>query len=299
MKRKIDSTNTNISSSSSSSNLLKSLTKTASDSTSSLSKLSSKLMMKDDDTITPELFKAFNEKTIDFIIHFTQKLNLVSDRIVIATATTYLHRFFELQSMKQHDRFVIGLACVFLACKVEEQPRHIKDIISHYFNFRFNSKHPGSELYLQMMDSLVAAERILLQTLSFDLEVIHPYTHLMTQLRSIKGYIPKERLKEFTDTSRSFINDSFVTKLCLKYSPQYISASCMLLASQQIHLDLIPPGKSKTNNSDDYENWQELIINELDIDWSSLNEICNNILDIYEDGYGKYIPKEDKNDIKK
>jgi hypothetical protein len=39
-------------------------------------------------------------------------------------------------SFKAHDRFVVAVACLFLACKVEEEPRRIKNVILAYFDVR-------------------------------------------------------------------------------------------------------------------------------------------------------------------
>lgn len=40
--------------------------------------------------------------------------------MVASTAQVYLHRFFAVQSFKQHNRFIISTAAVFLAAKAEE-----------------------------------------------------------------------------------------------------------------------------------------------------------------------------------
>ena len=237
------------------------------------------------DGMDSKLEKALSEKSCEFIIFFTQKLKLNNDRIVIATACVYFHTFFSLQSMKQHDRITIALVCIFLACKVEEQARHIKDIVTSYYDFRYNQiSNINKDAYHQMMDTIICAERILLQTLSFNLEIVHPYSALTSKLRQIKSYIPKDRFKEISDTCKIFINDSFCTKLCLKYTPDIIASSCVLMGVLYLNVDIVSPGKIK---AEEYQDWQDLVTSELDVDWKTVWEISHAILDTYDGGFGR------------
>ena len=237
------------------------------------------------DGMDSKLEKALTEKSCEFIIFYTQKLKLSNDRIVIATACVYFHTFFSLQSMKQHDRYIIALVCVFLACKVEEQARHIKDIVTTYYDFRYNqTSNINKDDFHQMMDTIICAERILLQTLSFNLEIVHPYSSLTSKLRQIKSYIPRDRFKEINDTCKTFINDSFCTKLCLIYTPDIIAASCILMGVLYLNVDMMAPTKVKAEEFDD---WQDLITSELEVDWKTAWNIAHTILDTYDDGFGR------------
>ena len=53
------------------------------------------------------------------------------------------------QSLKLHDNYVVAIACVLLACKVEEEPRRIKEVIQAFFDIRSylsgNHYHLGNE----------------------------------------------------------------------------------------------------------------------------------------------------------
>jgi len=60
---------------------------------------------------------------------------------VRSTACVYFHRFFMSQSMKEHNRYIIGASCIFLACKVEEFRCHIEHLVNHYF-FILNVNQP-------------------------------------------------------------------------------------------------------------------------------------------------------------
>ncbi|KAK6947244.1 Cyclin, N-terminal, partial [Dillenia turbinata] len=50
-------------------------------------------------------------------------------QVTIATAIIFCHRFFLRQSHAKNDRRTIATVCMFLAGKVEETPRPLKDVI--------------------------------------------------------------------------------------------------------------------------------------------------------------------------
>ncbi|XP_010163640.1 cyclin-T1-like, partial [Antrostomus carolinensis] len=78
-------------------------------------------------------------------------------------------------------------AALFLAAKVEEQPRKLEHVIKvahaclHPLEPPLETK---SEAYLQQAQDLVILESIILQTLGFEITIDHPHTHVVkcTQL---------------------------------------------------------------------------------------------------------------------
>jgi hypothetical protein len=96
----------------------------------------------------------------------------------VATAHTFFHRFFARQSFQKHDRFVSATACVFLAGKVEETPKKIKDVVieSHKAqSSKPTGPDPDSAEFHKLKEEILVCERVLLQTLDFDLTVEHAY----------------------------------------------------------------------------------------------------------------------------
>lgn len=59
----------------------------------------------------------------------------------------------------------------------------------------------------EMQKNVLLAERILLQTLGFDLAVAHPHNPLLLKLRELKNYIPEDKRKEMYETAISFVMD--------------------------------------------------------------------------------------------
>ncbi|XP_038864667.1 cyclin-T1-like [Salvelinus namaycush] len=63
-----------------------------------------------------------------------QAANLLQDsdsmsQLTINTAIVYMHRFYMIQSFTRFHRNVIAPATLFLAAKVEEQPRKLEHVI--------------------------------------------------------------------------------------------------------------------------------------------------------------------------
>uniref|UniRef100_A0A0D9XC51 Cyclin-like domain-containing protein n=1 Tax=Leersia perrieri TaxID=77586 RepID=A0A0D9XC51_9ORYZ len=56
-------------------------------------------------------------------------MRLKVPQVTIATAIVFCHRFFLRQSHAKNDRRTIATVCMFLAGKVEETPRPLKDVI--------------------------------------------------------------------------------------------------------------------------------------------------------------------------
>ena len=49
--------------------------------------------------------------------------------ITISTAKVFFWRYFARQSFKTHDRWVVAITCIFLASKVEEDLRKLKEVV--------------------------------------------------------------------------------------------------------------------------------------------------------------------------
>jgi cyclin T len=120
-----------------------------------------------------------------------------------------------------------------LACKVEETPKKLKDIIltSYYIrNKKSKILDVESKEYVQTKEKLLQTERVLLSTLSFDLKLVHPYKFL---LQYVKKY-DSENQTGLAQTGWNFINDSLRTKVCLMYPPDNVASAAFLLASKYI-----------------------------------------------------------------
>lgn len=88
----------------------------------------------------------------------------------LATGIVYFHRFYMFHSFRTFPRYVTACCCLFLAGKVEETPKKCKDIIKTAKSLLSQQK------FLSFGDDpkeeVMTLERILLQTIKFDLQVI-------------------------------------------------------------------------------------------------------------------------------
>jgi cyclin T len=99
-------------------------------------------------------------------------------QLTIASAMVFYHRFFAFKSYEHFDRFNIATTALFLASKTEETPRKLKDVVAEAFKCQYKGAPPpeaeSRELH-ERKEKVLIAERILLQTLGFDLSLEHPY----------------------------------------------------------------------------------------------------------------------------
>ncbi|XP_043822238.1 cyclin-T1 isoform X2 [Dromiciops gliroides] len=135
--------------------------------------------------IDPDKELYCRQQAANLLQEMGQRLNV--SQLTINTAIVYMHRFYMVQSFTQFHRNSVAPAALFLAAKVEEQPRKLE----HVIKVVHACLHPldalpdtRSEAYLQQVQDLVILESIILQTLGFEITIDHPHTHVVkcTQL---------------------------------------------------------------------------------------------------------------------
>ncbi|CEI89741.1 hypothetical protein RMCBS344292_04090 [Rhizopus microsporus] len=110
-------------------------------------------------------------KGCHYLLAVGAKLNL--PQLVMVTATTFFHRFFMRQSMKRFHVYDIAATSLFVATKVEECTRRMKDIVTACAQkAQKNDKlslEEDSKDFIRWKETLLHYEVILLETLCFDL----------------------------------------------------------------------------------------------------------------------------------
>ncbi|XP_028398803.1 cyclin-K-like [Dendronephthya gigantea] len=203
-----------------------------------------------------------------FIMDMGNKLGLRYD--TMATGVIYFHRFYMKQSFNTFPRWVTACACLFLAGKVEETPKKCRDIITvakkmlTEHHFRLFGENPREEVMIY--------ERVLLQTIKFDLQVEHPYGILLKIGKLLKG--DKGKVQKLVQMAWTFVNDSLSTSLSLRKRPEVLAIAHLSLAGRLANFDL----KSSTDSPSSKPWWysfnkecQELVV----------EEICNEMLELY------------------
>lgn len=171
-----------------------------------------------------------------------------------------MHRFYAFHSFTHFHRNGIAAASLFLAAKVEEQPRKLEHVIKAA-NKCLNQQTTSTtdNFYLEQAQDLVFNENVLLQTLGFDVAIDHPHTHVVKTCQLVKGkftiysygnlvnlHIKKNVLtrslklkyffaisacKDLAQTSYFLASNSLhLTSMCLQYKPSVVACFCIYLA---------------------------------------------------------------------
>jgi cyclin T len=154
-------------------------------------------------------------------------------QLTIATALVFFHRFYAFHRFQDYDRFQVATTCIFLSTKVEETPVKLEVVIrASYAVYQKKDLDIEGDEYKQIREKVLQMERLLLQTIGFDMKVEHPYKHLLQYMKKINGE------KKLAQTAWNFVNDSLRTTLCLQYPPDKIAAAAIYLASRYLESPL-------------------------------------------------------------
>ncbi|XP_016889070.1 cyclin-K isoform X3 [Cynoglossus semilaevis] len=213
-----------------------------------------------------------------FIFDVGTKLGLHYD--TLATGIIYFHRFYMFHSFKQFPRYVTGACCLFLAGKVEETPKKCKDIIKTARSLLNDVQF--AQFGDDPKEEVMVLERILLQTIKFDLQVEHPYMFLLRYVKQLKG--DKSKVCKVLQMAWTFVNDSLCTMLSLQWEPEIIAVAVMYLAGRLCKFDI----QEWTAKQSSRRWWEQFV---QDVPVELLEEICHQILDLYSQG-NKPIPQQ-------
>jgi len=166
--------------------------------------------------------------TCAFLQESGQKLRL--PQLSIATAIVFYHRFYARESYENYERFQVATTCLFLASKVEETPRKLRDVIVESYKVQHNTVQPpeNDQEFFRLKEQVLICERELLRVLGFDLAVEHAYRPLLAYVKSISGP------RDLAQIAWNFINDSLRTTICLQYAPRCVAAAAAVMASEYL-----------------------------------------------------------------
>ncbi|KAJ2877223.1 RNA polymerase II holoenzyme cyclin-like subunit [Coemansia aciculifera] len=145
---------------------------------------------------------------------------------IVATAIIYFKRFYINNTFYDIDPYLMTTTCVYLACKVEESPHHIKQIWTEA-KAAFTGKLHGVSQDIRFpydVSDIAECESYLLEEMKFYLVVYHPYQVLIDVSEQIK--LPKASLQ----AAWSIINDSYQTDVSLVCPPHVIAVAAMFLS---------------------------------------------------------------------
>ncbi|XP_055713871.1 cyclin-K [Phlebotomus papatasi] len=190
----------------------------------------------------------------------------------MATGIVYFHRFYMFHSFRTFPRYVTACCCLLLAGKVEETPKKVKDIIKTAKGLLSEQK------FLSFGDDpkeeVMTLERILLQTIKFDLQVDHPYGFLVKYAKCFKG--DSTKLQKMVQMAWNFVNDSLSTTVCLQWEPEIIAVALIHLASKLSKFTVT----DWTGKQPNHLRWWDMFV--ADVTMEILEDICHQVLDLYQ-----------------
>ncbi|XP_042323618.1 cyclin-T2-like isoform X5 [Sceloporus undulatus] len=211
---------------------------------------------------------SYRQQAANLIQDMGQRLNV--SQLTINTAIVYMHRFYMHHSFTKFNRNVISPTALFLAAKVEEQPRKLEHVIKvahaclHHQEPLLDTK---SDAYLQQAQELVIFETIMLQTLGFEITIEHPHTDVVKCTQLVRAS------KDLAQTSYFMATNSLhLTTFCLQYKPTVIACVCIHLACKWSNWE-IPV-------STDGKHWWEYV--DPSVTLELLDELTHEFLQILE-----------------
>lgn len=206
----------------------------------------------------------------------SQELDL--HHCTVATGAVFFHRFYMYYSFRMFPVYPMAATCLFLAGKVEETPKKSNDIVK--FSRAILSDQNFAQFGTDPKEEILTLERILLQTLRFDLEVEHPYEHLIRYVKQITvvrgGQKDESVRREILQSAWTFLNDSCCTTVCLQYEPEIVAIAMLLLACKTGKFE-VPDWEHRHST---HQFWWDTYVENLDE--STLENICHQVLDVYQ-----------------
>lgn len=165
-------------------------------------------------------------------------------QVVMVTAQTMLQRFYYRKSLRLFDAFRVAISCLFLAAKVEERPKRIRDMLTVFYAILRRRKWKSSRLpqvldtegalFCQWREWLIMIERQILIDMGFSVYNVteHPHKYILYYVKIVDGD------KELAQRAWGYLNDSLRIDLCVRYPAEVIACAAIFLAARVLQVKL-------------------------------------------------------------
>jgi len=192
-------------------------------------------------------------------------------QVTMITGMELFHRFFFRRSFSRTNLQNSVAACLFLATKLEETPKKVRDVVSvfdYLLKIKRNIAPPipvldlNSNEFLRLRQELFETERLILKEIGFSLThlAIKPYKYLYYYAKILK----LNRL--FTQKAWNYINDAYRITVCVSFPPHVLAATAIYLTSHVLNVPL-----------PEVEWWVAF-----DCKFSDIEEVASEILMLYQ-----------------
>lgn len=153
---------------------------------------------------------------------FSQQLAKLGKRLIVrqqplATAQVYLRRFYSKVEIRRTNPYLILATALYLACKMEECPQHIRVVVSE-------ARQLWPDFIISDVSKLGECEFYLISEMNSQLIIHHPYRTLQDLQSTLS------MAQDDTSLAWSIINDHYMTDLPLLYPPHVIAVTAIFLA---------------------------------------------------------------------
>ncbi|SCU88617.1 LADA_0E11166g1_1 [Lachancea dasiensis] len=155
------------------------------------------------------------------IMKLGRRLNI--RQYALATAHVYLSRFLLRASVRECNLYLLVTTCIYLACKVEECPQHIRSLVNE-------ARSLWPEFVPPDPTKVTEFEFYVLEELQSYLVVHHPYRSMeqIVQALHTEPYGLTLSADDLQNTW-SLINDSYITDVHLIFPPHVIAMACFFV----------------------------------------------------------------------
>ncbi|BFI10117.1 cyclin L [Marchantia polymorpha subsp. ruderalis] len=193
---------------------------------------------------------------------------------VMATGQVLFHRFYCKKSFARFNVKRVGASCLWLAAKLEESPRKIRDVLNVFHrmerrreNLPLDLLDHFSKKYEEMKTDLITTERHLLKEMGFICHVEHPHKFIINYLSQLEA-------GELMQEAWNMANDSLRTTLCVRFKSEVVACGVVYAAARRnlVALPENPPW------------WEAFDAQKPDID-----EVCRVLANLYQQPRPRYI----------
>jgi len=160
-------------------------------------------------------------------------------QIAVATAQAILHRFYFRKSFIRCEMVTVATAALFIAAKVEESPRKIKDVLTvtdYVMKLKKGERDVldiSSFHYTDTKQEIFEAERYILKEIGFATEALsesNVHQYLYFYLRDVlKGS------KQLAQKAWNYVNDAYRTTVIVCFPPNVVACAAIYLAGRVIN----------------------------------------------------------------
>ncbi|XP_022932103.1 cyclin-L1-1-like isoform X1 [Cucurbita moschata] len=195
---------------------------------------------------------------------------------VMATGQVLFHRFYSKKSFARFNVKKVAASCVWLASKLEENPRKARQVIIVFHRMECRRENlpiefldPTLKKYADLKTELSRTERHILKEMGFICHVEHPHKFISNYLATL-GTPPELRQEAW-----NLANDSLRTTLCVRFKSEVVACGVVYAAARrfQVPLPENPPW------------WKAFDAEKLGID-----EVCRVLAHLYTLPKAQYIP---------